>query len=247
MPAVAAVIPPTTAAGARRVRRTSRIAGPMIFVVASKRTRGSAAVSLIVLAVAAVVWWFTDDSLSAGSAASGPVTASDALRTLDSLTVAPEDTGYPYDRDDWPHWSSHGQGCNTREIALRSQGRDVVTDERCRAVAGSWHSPYDGVVMTDAGDADLDHLVPLAEAARSGVRDWTEDEREAFANDLDQLVVVTARSNRQKGDQDPASWLPEEDRCGYAARWVEVKAKYALTVDQDERDALRAVLRHCPA
>ncbi|MFC4001222.1 HNH endonuclease family protein [Prauserella oleivorans] len=215
--------------------------------MASKRARGSTVVSLIVLAVAAVIWWFTDDPTSADSAAPAPVTASEALTTFDSLTVAPEDTGYPYDRDDWPHWSSHGDGCNTREIALQRQGSDVVTDEKCRAVSGSWRSSYDGVVMADAGDADLDHLVPLAEAARSGVRGWTEEQREAFANDLDQLVVVTARSNRQKGDQDPASWLPDEDRCGYAARWVAVKAKYSLTVDQDERDALRAVLSHCPA
>lgn len=204
---------------------------------------------LVALAVAVVVWWFTDGPTRADEPAPpGPLPADPAaaVATLDGLTVAEEDTGFRYDRDQWPHWSGQGEGCNTREVALRQQGTDVVADDQCRAVSGTWVSDYDGVVIHDASEADLDHLVPLAEAARSGTRTWTRDQRAAFANDLDQLVVVSARSNRQKGDQDPASWLPELDRCAYAIRWVLTKDEYDLTVDRDERDALRGVLTHCP-
>lgn len=203
---------------------------------------------LVALAVAIAVWWFGNEPTEADETPQGPLPAdpATALATLDGLTVAEEDTGFRYDRDQWPHWSGQGEGCNTREVALRRQGTDVVTDDECRATSGTWVSSYDGLVIHDAGETDLDHLVPLAEAARSGTRTWTRDQREAFANDLDQLVVVSATANRQKGDQDPATWLPERDRCAYAIRWVLTKDKYDLTVDRDELAALRGVLTHCP-
>jgi hypothetical protein len=203
---------------------------------------------LVALAVAVAVWWFAGRSTGAGQQGAEPlpVDPSVAVSTLDGLAVAEEDTGFHYDRDQWPHWAGQGNSCNTREVALQRQGTDVVTDDECRAVSGTWVSSYDGVVIHDAGEADLDHLVPLAEAARSGTRTWTREQRQAFANDLDQLVVVSARSNRQKGDQDPANWLPDQNRCTYAIRWVLTKDKYDLTVDPDERDALRGVLTHCP-
>ncbi|PXY19401.1 HNH endonuclease family protein [Prauserella muralis] len=203
--------------------------------------------SLLAAIVAAVAWWTQQSGSGEPATPDGdaPVDGAHALQRLATLPVRQEDTGNAYDRDDWPHWSSHGDGCNTREIALRQQGENVRTDAECRAVSGTWLSDYDGVPLHDASEADLDHLVPLAEAARSGSRGWSEARRERFANDLRQLVVVTARSNRQKGDQDPASWLPERDRCTYAARWVEVKASYGLSVDPDEHAALTAVLSRC--
>lgn len=156
-----------------------------------------------------------------------------------------EDTGNPYNRDHWPHWATHGSSCDTREIALQRQGTNVQADAQCKATAGTWISSYDGVTITDASQADLDHVVPLAEAARSGTRGWTKDQRKTFANDFDQLLVVTARSNRQKGDQDPAKWLPETGRCAYSVRWVAAKTKYQLTLDQAEHDALTSVLSRC--
>ncbi|PXY17101.1 HNH endonuclease [Prauserella sp. PE36] len=165
---------------------------------------------------------------------------------LPQLRVAPEDTGARYDRDDWPHWDYLGDGCDVRDQILQDQGRSVRVGDNCE-VTGEWTSVYDGEIVTDAGDLDIDHIVPLAEVARSGSRDWTEAEREAYANDPEVLVAVTARSNRQKGDQDPATWLPDQDRCGYVTRWVQTKAKYDLTADQAEAEAINAILSHCPS
>ncbi|SFK52441.1 Protein of unknown function [Amycolatopsis sacchari] len=178
------------------------------------------------------------------SAPSGNVGA--ARGELAALAVKPEDTGAHYDRDDWPHWDTTHGACDAREDALIAQGRDVRTDARCHPVSGTWVSPYDGVTVTDPGKLDIDHLVPLAEVARSGARGWSRAQREHYANDPAVLVVVTAHANRAKGDQDPAKWLPERDRCGYVAHWIEVKTRYQLTVDQAEHDALAAVLAHCP-
>ncbi|KID32436.1 HNH endonuclease family protein [Prauserella rugosa] len=207
------------------------------------RPRSKALVSTLV-AVLAVGGYFLLDVLdpddSAGSAGSSELGEAD----LSALTIAPEDTGAHYDRDDWPHWSSVGDGCDARDAALRDQGRHVRVGDGCE-VTGEWTSIYDGEVVTDASDLDIDHWVPLAEVARSGARDWTEEQREAYANDPDVLVAVTASSNRSKGDQDPATWLPDEDRCGYVTKWVQIKQRYELTVDQAEAEAIRGVLSHC--
>jgi hypothetical protein len=54
------------------------------------------------------------------------------------------------------------------------------------------------VIVTDASRLDIAHLVPLAKAWHSGAHAWTADQREAYANDLDEpraLVAVTARTN----------------------------------------------------
>ncbi|GAA3831536.1 MULTISPECIES: HNH endonuclease family protein [Amycolatopsis] len=177
-----------------------------------------------------------------------------ASASLAGLPIAPEDTGAHYDRDDWPHWSTVHGTCNAREQALLDQGHGVRADDECRPIAGTWVSAYDGVTVTDPAKLDIDHLVPLAEVARSGriengrrvgPRQWSRAERERYANDPDVLVVATARANRSKGDSDPAHWLPERDRCSYALRWVEIKTRYRLSIDQAEHDALAAVMTHC--
>ncbi|MGW7534712.1 HNH endonuclease family protein [Amycolatopsis sp. NPDC054798] len=165
---------------------------------------------------------------------------------LARLRVAPEDTGVHYRREDWPHWDRIGGECDAREQVLKAQGRHVTTGAHCTVTGGEWTSPYDGVTVTTPSGLDIDHMVPLAEAARSGTRGWTRAQRETYANDTAAvLVAVTAKANRSKGDQDPAKWLPARDRCGYVAHWVAVKAKYAMTVDPAEAAAIRGVLDHC--
>lgn len=175
---------------------------------------------------------------------------------LAALPIAVEDTGAHYDRDEWaPRWAE-ADGCTTREQVLRQQGTGVVVDDECRPVAGEWVSPYDGVRVTDPRELEIDHVVPLAEVARSGpvvngrrVRpgEWPEEQRRAYANDVAGLLAVTESSNASKSDSDPAKWLPDNDRCGYVARWVAVKTAYGLSVDQAEHDAIAGVLASCPA
>ncbi|MFG2989137.1 hypothetical protein ACGFZK_07520 [Streptomyces sp. NPDC048257] len=74
-----------------------------------------------------------------------------------------------------------------------------------------WHSYYDDVLVQGPSGVDIDHMVPLAEVHDSGGYSWTTERRRRYANDLGSdvtLVGVTARSNRQKSDQDPATWMP---------------------------------------
>ncbi|MFD7297708.1 HNH endonuclease family protein [Streptomyces sp. NPDC059897] len=181
----------------------------------------------------------------------GVPSADEARDALAELKVAPHGSMSGYSRDKFPHWAEQGDSCDTRETALKRDGKDVKTDGECHADSGDWVSAYDGEKFTDSGDLDIDHTVPLANAWRSGADDWTQEERKAFANDLEhpQLLAVSAHSNRSKGDQGPDEWQPDvkDYWCTYARSWVSVKSTYELTVTDAEKKELTTMLGTCSA
>ncbi|MFC6599606.1 HNH endonuclease family protein [Kitasatospora paranensis] len=177
-----------------------------------------------------------------------PVSAATAKTYLASLTVAADSHTSTYDRSLFPPWITISGTCNTRETIIKRDGTNVVVDSACTATSGNWSSPYDGVTTTSASSFDIDHLVPLAEAWRSGAWAWTTAQRQAFANDVTrpQLLAVSASSNRSKGDQDPTTWLPQASyQCTYVRAWVQVKYYYGLAVDSAEKSKLSSVLNGC--
>ena len=174
----------------------------------------------------------------------------DILSLLRTLTVAPE-SGTGYDRELFPHWDYLGDDCDVRDAVLIAEARrGPVTGDACPVGAGRWFSAFDGVTVRDPSELDVDHLVPLAEAWGSGARTWSTGVREEYANDLGyakSLIAVTASSNRSKGDQDPAEWLPPRTayRCTYVASWIGVKYRWRLTIDAREEAALRVLATNC--
>ncbi|GAB1692334.1 HNH endonuclease family protein [Krasilnikovia sp. M28-CT-15] len=188
---------------------------------------------------------------AADATPSGIPSTSTARAELDALTVAPQGPTSGYSRDLFPHWITISGSCNTRETVLKRDGTSVVTDASCAAVSGSWYSPYDGATWHAAADLDIDHLVPLAEAWRSGANAWSTSRRQAFANDLShpELIAVTDNVNQAKGDQDPSTWQPSvySYRCTYAKMWIAVKYSWDLTVQATEESALRGMLDTCTA
>ncbi|AJE85855.1 MULTISPECIES: HNH endonuclease family protein [Streptomyces] len=178
-----------------------------------------------------------------------PVDAATARTYLSELTVAAEGSLDGYDRDQFPHWITQDGSCDTRETVLKRDGENVETDSDCSASSGSWFSEYDGETWTASGDVDIDHVVPLAEAWRSGANGWTTPERQGFANDLSQpqLIAVTDNVNQSKGDKDPSEWMPPSSsyNCTYVRMWVQVKHHYDLTIDDAEKSALESTLSGC--
>ncbi|WP_425583641.1 HNH endonuclease family protein [Streptomyces macrosporus] len=178
-----------------------------------------------------------------------PPSATTARSYLTALTVRAEGSSDGYSRDKFPHWITQSGTCNTREVVLERDGSNVVQDSSCAATSGSWYSPYDGATWYAASDVDIDHVVPLAEAWRSGASSWTTAKRQSFANDLNiaQLIAVTDNVNQAKGDQDPAEWMPPRTayHCTYARMWVWVKHSYGLSVDSAEKTRLSSVLSGC--
>ncbi|GLY06479.1 HNH endonuclease family protein [Actinoplanes rectilineatus] len=185
----------------------------------------------------------------AQAAPTGIPSTATAQTYLNALTVAAEANASTYDRDLFPHWITISGTCNTRETVLKRDGTSVVTDSACASTSGSWYSPYDGATWTAASDVDIDHVVPLAEAWRSGASAWTTTKRQSFANDLTrpQLIAVTDNVNQSKSDQDPSTWQPSVTsyRCTYAKMWIAVKYYWALTLQSAEKTALQTMLNTC--
>lgn len=180
-----------------------------------------------------------------------------AAAALTLLTLAPLTAHEPprFDRDDWPHWVDLDSDCqDARAEALITAAESYATESAnpqspgCRVTDIILRDPYSG--ETYAGPArllDVDHVVPLAEAHRSGGWEWSEGQRRAFANDPLNLVATHHSLNRRKGDRDPADWLPPDPGawCWYGRLWIAIKAKYALSMDGPEVAALVELLRAC--
>jgi hypothetical protein len=172
-----------------------------------------------------------------------------AQAELNALTVAAETSTSGYSRDLFPHWITITGSCNTRETVLRRDGSGVTVNASCAPTSGSWYSPYDGATWTNPSDVDIDHIIPLAEAWRSGASTWTTSRRQSFANDLSrpQLIAVTDNVNQAKGDRDPAAWQPPRTayRCTYAKMWIRTKHHWNLRLQTAEKTALQSMLNTC--
>ncbi|SIM54974.1 HNH endonuclease family protein [Micromonospora cremea] len=209
-------------------------------------TRHAAAVVLAAIAGAGLV------GVSAQPASATPPgipSKATAQSQLNALTVAAQGSTSGYSRDLFPHWVTISGSCNTREQVLKRDGTSVVVDSSCAATSGRWYSPYDGATWTAASDVDIDHVVPLAEAWRSGANSWTTSRRQSFANDLSrpQLIAVTDNVNQSKGDQDPSTWQPSLSsyRCTYGKMWITVKYNWGLKLQSSEKSALQSMLNTC--
>lgn len=152
-----------------------------------------------------------------------------------------------YNRTDYKHWVTLDGKCNTREVALKEQGKDVEVDSECRATNGQWFDWYGGGTIDNATKADLDHIIPLGYANAHGGAQWDKDKKQRFANDLTQLLIVSAKENRSKGDKGPSEYMPpnEDYRCDYANTWVKTALKYDVSITQADYDVLQDTLGRC--
>jgi Protein of unknown function (DUF1524) len=186
---------------------------------------------------------------AAGALPPSPPSAAKIRTAIGQLRVAAPLSMTGYSRARFPHWISQGAGCDTRDRVLIRDARNVRVGAGCRILSGTWRSFYDGLTFTSARRLDVDHVVPLANAWRSGARRWSTPRRRDFANDLQdsQLIAVSASSNRSKGDKGPDEWKPPRRAawCLYSRWWVQVKRHWRLAVTRLERTELRRMVATC--
>ena len=150
-------------------------------------------------------------------------------------------------------------GCDTRNDILDRDlvDKTYVAISRCPAAVatGTLHDPYTSETINlvrgnQTGAAvQIDHLVPLAYAWDMGARNWTDQMRARFANDPANLLAVDGPVNEDKGDSEPALWMPPNRAfwCQYAVQFVAVLRGYGLPIDSPSATALRDAAATCPA
>lgn len=190
------------------------------------------------------------------------ISANEYYDLLQDIRLAPPED-VDYDRTEWKHWDNvDGSSCwNVREEALYRDAVDGTAElldkekkrvrnkaDACYIVGGEWEDPYSGEIFYESKKLDNDHIVPLSYAARHGGQEWTETEKRLYANDLDNLIIVSAGENRRKGDKGPADYMPKNKNfhCEYAERFIYIIQKYELTITPEDKLALEEALNTCP-
>ena len=215
----------------------------------------SVLVSILAVACGLIELGSSKETAAVKSGTSRVDNSAEASEALQELEVAQQGSMAGYSRQKFPHWSNADEfgwdapdpSCNTREAALIRDGESVEVEDSCKVVSGKWLDPYTGKTYSRPSDIDIDHVVPLANAWRSGASSWDDKQRERYANDPDVLLSVEDDANQSKGDKGPEAWKPpnEAEWCDYAERWIQIKDKYDLSVNEQEKEALEQMLGTC--
>lgn len=192
---------------------------------------------------------------SSGVEKNAPVGIELARDELEKLPVKGRAAKTGYARTQFGNgWEQQGD-CDTRNIILRRDLKDVQVSETCKVLRGTLDDPYTGKQITfvrgagTSDDVQIDHVVALSNAWQTGAQQLGAEQRVALANDPLELIAVDGTANQQKSDGDAATWLPSNKsfRCQYVARQIAVKRAYSLWVTPAEHDAMSAVLESCPS
>ncbi|ACZ30407.1 hypothetical protein Xcel_1376 [Xylanimonas cellulosilytica DSM 15894] len=182
-----------------------------------------------------------------------------ALEAALVLPVRNEDPWNDYDRglfgDAWTDVDHNG--CDQRNDILARDLVDVVFragTNGCVVHSGTLADPYSGQTFGFLRGPDtsvlvqIDHVVAIANAWRTGAQHWTTEQRVAFANDPLNLLAVDGELNQAKSAGDASEWLPPNPafHCEYAARQTAVKTRHGLWFSTPERDVVVGILEGCP-
>jgi Protein of unknown function (DUF1524) len=229
------------------------------------------AVLVVLLALAGCTFeWQLEDpaqptlaSVGQGDVPAGTLDPAAASAALAGLRVAEKTPLDGYERDCGegegcvfgPAWADVDRnGCDQRNDVLHRDLTDVEVREGtqgCVVIAGMLDDPYTGAVVpfvkAEAAEVPIDHVVPLAAAWVQGAAEWPVEQRQAFANDLTNLIATTRAENSSKGDSTADEWVPPDDAygCSYATVVITVKDRYALAVTPAEAAALEGLLATC--
>jgi hypothetical protein len=175
------------------------------------------------------------------------ITAARASRLLARLEVRAPHSMAGYSRDQFgPAWKDVDQnGCDTRDDILRRDLKRIRlrAGSSCIVQSGVLSDPYTGRLIRflrgvrTSSAVQIDHVVALGDAWRTGAAGWT------FARRL----AYDGPENEAKGDDDASQWLPPNRGydCRYIKQQITIKTTYSLWVTRAEHDAMARQLPGC--
>ena len=93
-----------------------------------------------------------------------------------------------------------------------------------------FYDPYSGKTFYKTDNLEVDHIVPLSLAHKMGGYLWTPQQKKAFANDTENLILVSKTCNRSKGSKSISQWMPQSTNyhAEYTKQYNHIMTKYQL-------------------
>ena len=133
----------------------------------------------------------------------------------------------PYKRRDYPYSQS------IEKKIVKSMGNRI-------------YCPYSGKFFKSTRQTDIEHIVSLSEAHDSGLCAASAKTKKKFASDMMNLTLADPPTNRhRKKGHDAGEWMPQNNKCWYANKIIEVKRAYGLGIDRKEFVALKKTVSGC--
>ena len=162
------------------------------------------------------------------------------VNSINVIDALPEYDDYDRNTYEKPtqSYTLNGKKVNRNDYAWK-------TSPWYNAEDNTYMCPYTGTIIhdlddkkedNDFGNLDYDHIVPLKSAYLRGAKDWTEEQRNAYAYDQWVGVDVLNSANRSKSDKGPCDYLPDINVEDYCYSWLMICSKYNLSMTQEEID-----------
>ena len=143
------------------------------------------------------------------------------------LRIIEENRCKSYKRKDYPYSQS------IEKKIVKSMGNKI-------------YCPYSGKIFKSIRQTDIEHIVSLSEAHDSGLCAASAKIKKSFASDMMNLTLADPVVNRnKKKGHDAGEWMPQNNRCWYANKIIEIKRAYGLGVNRKEFAALRKTISQC--
>lgn len=131
-----------------------------------------------------------------------------------------------YDRTEW-----------IKASQWKTARRSVLARDS-NSICQCWIDPYTKLKIDTRNKVDIDHIIPLNYVSSHGGESFSSDQKHKFATDPDNLLSVSQKANRSKGDKGLSEWMPSFSKCAYIKRWELVSKKYSIVLSKVDQDII---------
>lgn len=167
------------------------------------------------------------------------VTKEDILSLVDSIKVSTHENKEKYNRDDWEKpakkFTLDGEKVSRVKYDTYTSQYLISKDPFV------YKCPYSGKEITDIKNLDFDHICALGYIHKYGDINWTNEQKNKFAQDENVGVSVLNKENRRKGAKGPSEWLPKENQGDYCYTWLLCAKEYGFALRQSDIDTCKVV------
>lgn len=167
------------------------------------------------------------------------VTKEDLLKLVSEIRVSTHENTEKYNRDDWEKPAK--KFILDGEKVSRVKYDTYTSQYLISKDPFVYKDPYTDKEITDIKIIDFDHIIPLNYVAKYGDINWTNEQKNKFAQDENVGVSVLNKENRRKGAKGPSEWLPKVNQGDYCYSWLLIAKEFGIALRQQDIDTCKVV------